>query len=353
MVDETTQEVMKRNFSVVDELDGMAFVLNQRPLLGRDLYFAYAEGAFFAEDPEAKKILSQLSFGPTEAFLPFLFYGVCDNYSQLVFAILDVILRLEKANPELVPPRRPPCCIYCLDREGDFGAEEHVVPEAFGLDELVLRDAVCKSCNNKLSTLDQFLAEFEPLALLRVFNVPLTKKGKFPRAETRDFVVEKVKPRVIRFKSKTGKSIFSEQPQPGGMVKLSTSITSRRPVDALTLGRSIFKIALGVVAADAGAEHASSDRFEAARRFIRGESGMPNHLLMRRTVDPVPSITTQWDPSSPTIVLIDIFGVRFAVNLEGALAVPPEVPEEMLVAFWLGEFTKNGVVEACRAGCSH
>ena len=56
-------------------------------------------------------------------------------------------------------------CIWCRTvRPLAEASDEHVIPEALGADErLVLRDAVCRPCNNgRLARLDQALAaEFE------------------------------------------------------------------------------------------------------------------------------------------------------------------------------------------------
>lgn len=354
LIDADTQERVSGIFATVDDFGGMALNLNQQELTGRELYFAYAEGEFFAENPEARKLLAQLSFGPMTEMIPFLFHGVCMNYVGLVSAILNVVLEIERLHIRVVLESGSAQCIYCLNREGDFGSEEHVVPEAFGVDDLVLTGAVCLPCNNSLSALDQFLSEFEPLALLRVQNVPLTKKGKFPRADLRDFTIEKVKPRVIRYTSKSRKPVFTAKPQKDGTVAISANIALRRPADIVSLARAVFKIALGVVAFDAGTELACDTRFNAARGFIRGERGMANHFLMLRNPVPSSTIATQWYRESRTVVMVDIFGVRFAVNLEDRpLAIPTSAPKDLVFAFWLGEITKDGVIELCENDCSH
>jgi hypothetical protein len=344
--------IMNRNFGVVEELGGMALVLNQRQLMASDVYFAYAEGMFFDENPEAKTLLEGLSFGPGAHLVQFLFHSACKNFSQLVFAMLKVILEIEKNMPELTLPAQTPQCIYCLDRDGEFGDEEHVVPEAFGVDELVLVNGACKKC--KLSELDQYLAEFEPLAILRVQNVPLTKKGKFPRAETRDFTMEKVKPRLIRVVNKTSKDALSEEKLGNGKVKLTLHTSTRKPVDILRLARAIFKIALGVVAIDEGVAFACDPRFDAARAFIQGAGVMPNHFLMPRNSQMDEAIVLQWHRDIRTVVVVSFWGVVFAVNLETwPLDIPPDAPADSVFAFWLGEFTKNGVVKPCVGECSH
>lgn len=355
LVDDSTRQCVSDLFAAAENL-GIGVVLNEKPLTSRDLYFAYAEGMLFDENVEAKKLLEQLSIGPMQQMVQFLFYSACMNYSKLVFAVLNVILDIERNHLQLTMPHAAePRCIYCLTRDGDFGPEEHVIPEAFGVDDLILRDAVCGACNNKLSRLDQFFAEFEPLALLRVVNVPLTKKGKFPIGEFRDFSIKKVKPRNIRFTSKTKKDVFVKEELPDGVVRLSRSMTTRTPLDALTLARSLFKIGLGLVAHDGGAEYACNSRFDVARDFIRGHRTMPNHLLFSRDVKPGPSIITTWQSfDGATAVCLDIFGVKFVFNLEATpLGVHKEMSPDTFMQFWLGTETKGGVVLPCLVGCVH
>lgn len=350
-----TCEKITNFFDAAEHLD-VTVVLNGKKLTARDLYFAYAEGEFFDENVDAKELLEQLSFGPMRQMALFLFYSACESYSKLVFAILDVILDMERRFPELTIPRGPePQCIFCLTRDGDFYPEEHIIPEAFGLDELVLRDAVCQTCNNKFSKLDQFLADFEPLALLRVQNVPLTKKGKFPRAEFQDFVLEKVKPRALQFTSKTKKDVFVKGDLPDGSFRLSLNMTSRKRVDMLRLARALFKIGVGLVAYDRGVEYACDSRFDAARGFIHGERTMPNHLLILRNVNPSPSISTFWQSfDAATVVELDVFGVGFGFNLEPSpFEIPDEAPSDVFQALWLGEETKGGAISPCGAKCTH
>lgn len=338
LVDEPTGERVETQFGAAENL-GIAVVLNDKPLGARDLYYAYAEGCFFDEKPEAMHLLEQLSIGPMYHMVAYLFHSACVNYSRLVFVVLEVILEIEKCNPQLRIERSAnPRCIYCLSREGDFGHEEHVIPEAFGIDELVLYDAVCYACNNKLSMLDQFLAEFEALSLLRVWHVDLTKKGKFPRADFRDFVLEKVKPRELRFTSRTNRDCFATQNHPDGTVRFTFKAVSRKRMDIPRLGRSLFKIGLGLVAHDAGPEYACGSRFDPARDFIFGRGVMPNHLWMSKTATPVPSISSVWQSiDGGTVVVLVFFGVRFAFNLEPTdFSLPEEVPAHMFDTFWLG-----------------
>lgn len=343
---------MQRNFAAVEHL-GIAVRLNHRDLTARDVYNAYAEGEFFNADPAAKQLLDALSFGPGAAMMPFLFYSVCGNYSELALAMLELVFDIEKENPQLTLAVTAQRCIYCLSSEGDFGSEEHVIPEAFGIDDIVLRGAVCRACNNKLSALDKYLVEFEPLAFFRVQYVPLTKRGKFPRAETRDFTIEKIKPRLIRFTSKTGERVLTKERLPDGKLKLSSTVTAKKPLESVLLARAIFKIALGVVAADAGGEFACDTRFDSARSFVRGVQGMPNHMIMALSDTPSPTIATEWDPQSRTVVVVHIFAITFVVNLEAvAFDIPDDASAASLLKFYLGE-QRQGFVSPCARHCNH
>jgi len=339
LVDEATCNKADLIFASTDNL-GIGLIVNEKKMTAREIYYAYAEGQFFGEDPGAKLLLEQLLIGPMQQMVVFLFHSACQNYSNLVYFILEEILKIEQANHQLqIQYTSNPKCIYCLTQDGDFGPEEHVIPEAFGNDELVIRGAVCKSCNNHLSQLDQFLSEFEGLSLLRVLYVDLTKKGKFPRAKFRDFEVEKMKPREIRFTSRSGHRVFKKkQALPDGTYEFSVTTTGRKPLDVHTLGRSLFKIGLGLVAHDKGTESACDSRFDCARSYIHGTGTMPNNLFVSKNVTPSPFIRTSWQTFvGTTIVILDFFGVCFAFNLEESpFELPDAIPDGLFQELWLG-----------------
>jgi len=340
LVDAATCDELASELSDADSRLFASVIVDGKALSGRDIYFAYAEGHLFADDAEAKCLLSQFSIAPAWHLIQFLFHGVCRRYAQVVSRFLDAILELERGHPEVVVgvPERVKC-IYCLRDDGDFGPEEHVIPESFGVDELVLHGAVCASCNNELSTLDQRLAEFEPIALLRVVNVPLTKKGKFPHASFREFDVQKVKPRELRFRAKSGNSPFEFENLPGGVVRTRMTAHGRKVFEPVELARCLFKLGLGLVAYDAGPEAACGSRYDAAREFIHGAGGFPNHLLMSTEVKPDSKITAAWnDFGEATVVALSCFGIRFAFNIEPTpFDMPDGVAELHLDSWWLGE----------------
>lgn len=318
----------------------MSMVVNGKAFSSRDVYFAYAEGHLFADDDVAKGVLAQFSMAPAWHLIQFLFHNVCRRYAGVVALFLDAVLELERNHPELaIQNADSPRCIYCLCDDGDFGPEEHVIPEAFGIDELILNGAVCGNCNNALSALDQRLAEFEPLALLRAVNVPLTKKGKFPRASFREFDVQKTKPRELHFQVKSDQDPFVFEDLPDGRVRIQMKAHGRRIFDPVGLARCLFKIGLGLVAHDVGETAACASRYDAARAFILGNGYFPNHLLLSTKVKPDGRVTAAWnDFGQATVVALSIYGVRFAFNIEPTpFDMPPGVVELNLDSCWLGE----------------
>lgn len=352
LVSESARDSIAKAFEQADRLP-CEFVVNGKTLTARDVYFAYAEGEFFDESAEAKKLLEEMSVGPTRKLVQFLFHSACRSYSQLVFAIRDVVLAVEQANSHSAQTDhegRP--CIYCLASDGGFKSEEHVIPEAFGVDELVLHGVVCDRCNNQLSNLDQFLAEFEPLSLLRVWNVPLTKSGKFPRSDFGDYSLQKVRPRemLVTSRARTGSPAWEELPD--GRVRLSLTTKTRRPVDARRLGRALFKIGLGLVAHDKGPQYACEARFNAARDFIFGRAAMPNHLIVPRKATPNAQVAAIWQTvGDATVVVLNFFGVAFNFNLEPtAFGLTAEYPEGMFDELWLGEPPQERTVSGAVTG---
>jgi hypothetical protein len=81
LVDELACERVGQDFVEAENL-GIGVVLNEKPLTARDLYHAYAEGRFFAQEPEAKQRLEQLAVGPMRQMVSYLFHSACLNYSR-------------------------------------------------------------------------------------------------------------------------------------------------------------------------------------------------------------------------------------------------------------------------------
>jgi hypothetical protein len=96
-IDGATRTHVEHAFVAADRLP-IGIALNDRPLTGRDVYFAYSEGRCFGDNEDAKRLLDELSIAPMPELLRMALHGVCANYAGLVFVLLDVILRLERAH---------------------------------------------------------------------------------------------------------------------------------------------------------------------------------------------------------------------------------------------------------------
>ena len=331
-------EDVEAAFAAAEALD-FPVVVNDEALSARDVYLAYGEGHYFGDDDHARARLAVMSVGPMAALVPMLFHDACAGYSTVVFAVLEALLECERSLPAVESPEAgPPVCIYCRATSGNFGPEEHVIPESLGGDEIVIRRCVCGACNNRLSTLDQALLDFEPLAMLRAIYGPMTKKGKFPKAELRDIDIERTAPRHIRVRKKTGRPMQAPTEEADGSVRFSITGTGRRPADPVLLGRALYKVALGLVAHDAGPEAALDPRYDAARAFVLTGQPIGAYLVMVSTAKPSGQIRTWWQPSdSGTLVALNFFGLQVGVSLEPSPSRPPDEIEGIpILSFWLG-----------------
>lgn len=334
LLSDEQQQTLDNAIKQADNL-GMLLKLNDRVITASDVAFAYGDGELFDDNPEAKALLEALSFGPMRALIPFLFHTACGNYLQLIFVFHATLADVVGTHSEIfsVSPTPNPPCIYCLSSDGPFGSEEHVIPEAFGQDEMVLTGCVCDDCNNRLSTLDQFLAnDFDPLAFLRVLYVPLTKKGEFPKMRWREADIAKTRPRNIVISGKNGqRPAMTVEHLPDGTVRASLNVTSRQKFNATTLARALFKIGLGMVAFHMGPDAARDPRYNTARDFINGSRlEMPGTLWIGTDPAPNPTIQTflQHLSDHQTAVVVNFFGLWMVFDLDdsGEPLLPDDLP---------------------------
>ena len=338
IIDAPTEERIATALEMADERLSANLVLNGRALSARDIYFAYAEGHLFADERDATQLLASLGTGPLRHLTQFQFYSTCVQYAEVVFMIAGALLAAAKSRPWITGEPTAGRCIYCLAETTGAEPVEHVIPEAFGLDELVLQGSVCGACNNELSRLDQALADSDVLSLLRVINVQLTKKGKFPRADFCEFELLKTGPRRLEYRIKAGRNIFQTVDLGNGQVQFNIKATGKRPFDPALLARSLFKVGLGLVAYDAGLDAACHSRYDAARAFIRGTATFPNNLIMSTKAKPNARVTTAWNEiADATRVVLTFYGIVFAFNLQPTpFGLTDEAQDLPLTSHWLG-----------------
>lgn len=74
-------------------------------------------------------------------------------------------------------------CLFC-GSIGPFTRPEHIIPEALGNDDLVLRDEVCDKCNQYFGTkIEAFVLGKTPLAFWRTFLGIRKKRGRLPHVD--------------------------------------------------------------------------------------------------------------------------------------------------------------------------
>ncbi len=291
---------------------------NGRRITQQEIYEVLASGEFFTEKAEEARTLRALRFGPMADFIWMHFYSYCVDMYGIAEAILTATPPFASRDEAVVPDPR---CIYCLQDAGAFTSEEHVIPEAFGNDDAVLPVGyVCDVCNNNvLAELDEYLANFEAISLQRVINVPYTKKGKLPRAEFGNAIVEKRMPRLLRIIDRNQGDPFQiYDTQPDGFCRFNLHLRSRKPFESKMLGRALCKIGLGMIAFHVGRDRACSSRYSVTRSFIRGEGVLDNNLiLLTKTGEPHTQVAFTWfDQEGGTPCVADFYGVLMFFNLE-------------------------------------
>ena len=324
----------------------MVLRVNGESLSASDLYLIYSTGEFFNEvEPYAAK-MKKFKKNPLLMQLAlYQFYSYsCDVYKICEY-LYSLIKEAEKSQSPIANTvhLRPPKCIYCLTEEGSFKSEEHVYPESLGNTEIVLSQGhVCDTCNNGiLSDLDNHLVEHDAISFLRVLYVPYNSKtGKFLKARYQNMTIEKQHPRGILitqpYASQEGFVVREDKDK----VKINMTTIGRKKFDPQMLGRSLYKVALGMICWTNGAQMALDKRYDAARDFILGKRLFPNYLLISKHCVPSPKIEgTHFILTPGTPFKMSIFGLVFFFNLESepVIQMNPDLEKMDMQCFSLSD----------------
>ncbi len=234
-----------------------------------------------------------------------------------------------------------PSCLYCTQENRTFSSVEHILLEGLGNNgrngrpEIVLpKGVICDKCNHgKLSDLDNFLAEFSPIAYMKTFYGIPSKEGALPKAKFSNATMEMVAPGNMRFNSSSKKSF---QVQPGGFKTNTLSNRRMTSNNWRKLTRTLFKIALGFVYLDHSPEMAMSERFDPVRRMILGLDKFHGYLMFLKKVEnPPQTINVQWGflhPNEEAVwIALNYFGVALFTDLEIRKPRHPElVPNDLV-----------------------
>ncbi len=316
--------------------NGPSIVVGKETYTAERIYQLISAGELYVNDELAAAELQRLMQEPV---LRHLFWHQFLSYTIAVFEALSILQNIIKREHLHRQSRRSgdvDRCIYCLSGDGGFESEDHILSESAGNEKLVLPPGVvCDQCNNTiLSKLDQYFCESPPIAALRVLYVPYTKQGRLPRVNLQNVEFEKRRPGVFRIhaKDRTGEP-RNHGRDDNGMMKLTSDFRGR--FDGVRFARALYKIGLGLVAHDQGAQRALESRFNAARAFIRGEGTCPNRIMMATTCVPEPRVhCVHQSFDVGTVVILVYCGLPFILNLETEPVVRlSEIPAEFADRF--------------------
>ena len=172
-------------------------------------------------------------------------------------------------------------CLFCQS-EGPFERAEHIIPEALGNDDLILRDEVCDRCNQYFGKeIESFVLGKTPIAFWRTFLGIRKKRGELPhvdlsepsRQKGRLQAVHPLHDNLVGFTCHEDYSI-SVDIDNNQLLRGIHDGTRRHftfvftPLVLAMMGRFFCKVGMELVCLD-DPLRARSDLFKRARRFAR------------------------------------------------------------------------------------
>lgn len=314
--------------------------VNNEIFTAESIYNLISEGEYFNDDKNIQKKLNELSQMPIiKSFFwnQFVEYTLDGFYLvSALFSIAQSIKNTEELNNVSIGKIESPSkCIYCLSDSEPFTSIEHILPEGLGNEDLILpKGFVCDTCNNGiLSELDNYLLQFEPLSFLRVLYTQCTKDGKLPKGDYKNFSIKKTNPRNIVLTAKDNSSGFKNLKETdNGQVSFTINFTGKRRFYPKDLGRSLYKIALGMIAFDRGFDAACDPKYNEVREFVLRGGDFQNNLMILMNCKPNAQISV-WhlELNGGTAFAVDIYGFQSFLNLQPFPTV--ELREELGAGF--------------------
>ena len=172
-------------------------------------------------------------------------------------------------------------CLFC-NNNGPFTRPEHIIPEALGNDDLILREKVCDACNQFFgSKIENFVLSKTPLAFWRTYLGIRKKRSALPhvdlsqprRQKGRLPAIHDLHDNLVAFTCLDDYSV-SVDIDDKRMVREIINGTRRQftfvftPLVLSMLGRFFCKVGMELICL-AEPERAYSDVFAQARQFAR------------------------------------------------------------------------------------
>lgn len=324
LLDKDNKETQEWLSTIIERCDALerGFIkvnYNNKDYTAKDMFADASKGYFFSQN-NLNVITEGLSADPIlSRLLVFNFYNYCFEVFKISIQILNILVAL-KANKH---PSHNACnktvCIFCKQSDRPFTSSEHIFPESLGNNELVLEPGVvCDICNNRtLSGLDNYLVQFDAINFLRVMHLPYNPKtGKFPSANFQNMAIEKIHPQKVIIKPRHDKYLkFRKE---GELAHITGTMIGRKKFYPKVLARSLFKIALEIIALTEGAEKALVARYDKARDFILKGGDFRNYIAMNSEINTEDgTISYCYQPlQQGSLFELRIFGLIFIFNIE-------------------------------------
>jgi hypothetical protein len=156
-------------------------------------------------------------------------------------------------------------CLFC-GTEKDLKNREHIIPESLGNKRFIIKNRVCKRCNNSFSDVESYFCQHHFGSLEKLNYLKQTKKGRKPSVllmngiatrDKRDNVLIK---QVFKDKDEALKLIFAKH------IEFELPIITF-PVDTKKLSRFLAKCGIEILYYKKG-QFAYSDGFDFIREYV-------------------------------------------------------------------------------------
>jgi hypothetical protein len=285
----------------------------------KEMFSDASKGYFFAQNKLPNTISSAFTNPILSKFLIFNFYNYCMDGYRLSISLLHHIYKISPKRRSIIDKVEAEKCIFCKRTDRLFTSFEHIFPESLGNVELVLKPGVvCDICNNGiLSRLDNHLVEFDAINFLRTLHLPYNPKtGKFPSANFQNMEIEKIHPQKVIIKTRHNK--YLKFRREGDLTHITGTFIGRKKFSPKIIARSLYKIALEIIAHTEGAEKALDTRYDKARKFILEGGDFKNYMAMNTQINTEDvTISYHYQPLQQGSAFgLGIFGLIFLFNLE-------------------------------------
>ena len=225
-------------------------------------------------------------------------------------------------------------CLFCRQADGGFTSEEHIFPESLGNSEYLLPvGVVCDRCNHgPLSIVNEALANFLPIEMMRTWHGIPSKTGKLPAFKFDNGTLRCVGRGELYLSLDSEKGQPEAPPAPPGRkgMAFSASRNEASPRRLRNVHRALLKMAVEFAWIDLGEEAALSSTFDHLReRVLNGRHS--GYLAFPEKSATSEEIQFQYEPLTrqsdqhPVVGMLGTFW-GFPIFTDSLFQKPPKPP---------------------------